>query len=118
MNDNKYKNYMITSSKYHTPPYEWSGNIFQRFQPVSGKFLIGNNFFGQDLCVNNQSGRGFYANPCGYWDSDNPQFNKGATKNMYMNGNVFPNNKNDIMIPPNNPVVFGYARIGEEFRAR
>ena len=37
---------------------------------------------------------------------------------MYMNGNVFPNNKNDIMIPPNNPVVFGYARIGEEFRAR
>ncbi len=115
MNDN---NYMIVSSQHHTPPYQWSGGIFQRFKPVSGNFPIGNNFFGKDLCVNNQSGRGFYANPCGYWNNDKGQFSTGSIKNVSLDGTVFPNNKNNIMVPPNNPVVFGYARIGEEYRTR
>ena len=75
----KYSNYMITSQRYHTPPFEWSGGIFQRFKPISGDFPIGNNFFGNMECVNNQSGRGFYANPCGYWDNSNEQFNPGTT---------------------------------------
>jgi hypothetical protein len=119
----KYNNYMITSAKHRTPPYEWSEGIFQRFKPVSGEFPIGNNFFGDMTCVNNQTGRGYYANPCGYWDSTDKQFNEGTVhKNEKgMNGTLFPigNTKSfDIMSTPNNRVVFGYARIGEEFRNR
>ena len=123
----KYKDYMITSSKHHTPPYEWSEGIFQRFKPVSGKFLIGNNFFGNEMCVNNQTGRGYYANPCGYWESTNEQFNSGKVyKNIKMDGSLFPisnemgnnNVMSNVMSPPNDRVVFGYARIGENFRSR
>jgi len=116
-NEQKYSNFMITSAQNHTPPYDWSGNIFQRFKPISGEFLIGNNFYGKDLCVNNQTGRGFYANPCGYWNNIK-QFNSGSTKNYTFNGSFFPTGNNKVMIPPNNPVVFGYVRVGEEYRTR
>ena len=120
----KYSNYMITSQRYHTPPFEWSGGIFQRFKPISGDFPIGNNFFGNMECVNNQSGRGFYANPCGYWDYSNEQFYPGTTLSnkpeLNINGTLFPLGKisNDVMTNPNNRVVFGYARVGEEVRNR
>lgn len=121
----KYTDYMITSQKYHTPPYEWSEGIFQRFKPISGDFLIGNNFYGNLECVNNRSGRGFYANPCGY-DQNDQQFFSGKTLPNYnnneinMKGALFPVGKisNEVMINPNNRVVFGYARIGEEIRNR
>ena len=120
----KYSNYMITSQKYHTPPYNWSGGIFQRFQPISGDFPIGNNFYGNMECVNNQSGRGFYANPCGYRNNSNEQFYPGKIlsnkKELNMNGTLFPVGtiSDDIMINPNNSVVFGYSTIGEEIRNR
>lgn len=119
---NKYTDYMITSQRFQSPPYDWSDGIFQRFKPISGDFPIGNNFFGNLECVNNQSGRGFYANPCGYWDNTNRQFNPGLTlKNDYklnLVGSLFPVGKlsNDIMINPNDNVIFGYTRIGEEIR--
>lgn len=120
----KYSNYMITSQKYHTPPYEWSGGIFQRYKPVSGNFPQGDNFFGNMQCVNNQTGRGYYANPCGYWDKTDHQFESGTIlqndPKLNMNGTLFPVGKisNEIMSNPNNRVVFGYARIGEEMRNR
>jgi len=120
----KYSNYMITSQKYHTPPYEWSGGIFQRYKPVSGDFPQGDNFFGNMQCVNNQTGRGYYANPCGYWDKTDHQFESGTIlqndPKLNMNGTLFPVGKisNEIMSNPNNRVVFGYARIGEEMRNR
>ena len=115
---NKYSNYMITS------PLKWSEDTFQGSKPVSGYFPIGNNFFGNMECVNNQTGRGFYANPCGYWNNSNKQFYSGATLSnkpeLNMNGTLFPIGKisDDIMTNPKNRVVFGYARIGEEVRNR
>lgn len=120
----KYSNYMITSQRHHTPSFEWSGGIFQRFTPISGEFEISNNFFGNMQCVNNQTGRGYYANPCGYWDNSNQQFNSGTKLSnkpeLNMNGTLFPVGKisDDVMTNPNNRVVFGYARIGEEIRNR
>lgn len=120
----KYSNYMITSQKFHSPPFNWSGGIFQTFKPNSGNFLIGDNFFGNLECVNNQSGRGYYANPCGYWENTNKQFYSGKilsnNANFNMNGTLFPIGEisNNIMINPNNRIVFGYTRIGEEVRNR
>ena len=117
----KYKNYMITTSKHQTPPYEWSEGIFQRFKPISGDFPIGNDFYGNMMCVNNQSGRGYYANPCGYWDNTQNQFNSGTIHNKNMNGSLFPidsTNSFNVMSTPNNQVVFGYARIGEDIKNR
>ena len=121
MNKDKYSNYIITSQKYHTPPYEWSEGIFQKFKPISGNFKIGDNFYGDQMCVNNQTGRAYYANPCGYWNSDNQFFpGKIIQNDNNFKGTLFPvgNISNNIMINPNNNVVFGYARIGEELRNR
>jgi len=121
-NINKYTDYMITSQRFPSPPYDWSEGIFQRFKPISGNFPIGDNNFGNLECVNNHSGRGYYANPCAYWDNANKQFNSGLTlKNDYklnLVGSMFPVSKlsNDIMVNPNDRVVFGYTRIGEEMR--
>ena len=119
--NSKFTNYLITSQKYHTPPYDWSEGIFQKFEPVSGNFKIGNNFEGNEYCVNNQSGRGYSANPCGYWNNSGEQFNPGVTKkNIQMQGAFFPTGEpsSDVVTNPNNRVVFGYARIGEEYRTR
>lgn len=119
---NKYTNYMITSSKYRTPPYNWSGGIFQTFKPISGEFKIGNNYNGNMECVNNQTGREFYANPCGYWDNTVDQFHSGKIikNDNSLVGSLFPVNKisDEIMIIPQDTTVFGYARIGEEMRSR
>ncbi len=119
--EKKYQDYMITSSKDGTPPYEWSEGIFQRFKPISGEFPIGNNFFGDKVCVNNQTGRAYYANPCGYWEDTNKQFNPGTIHDKGINGSLFPIGNIDsfnVMSNPNNSVVFGYARIGERIRNR
>ena len=128
MNSSKYNNYIITSQKFHTPPYDWSEGIFQRFKPVSGNFAVGDNFYGNMDCVNNQTGRAYMANPCGYWNNADRQFDSGEIKkneksNEYhveYKGNLFPVSKisNEVMVNPGNRVVFGYARIGEEFRSR
>jgi hypothetical protein len=116
----KYLNYLITSQQHNSPPYEWSQNIFQRYKPISGSFPVGNNYYGNLTCVNNQTGRGYYANPCGYWDKSGEQFNSGNVKKEQMNGVLFPIDKNgdNVMTTPNDQVVFGYARIGEEYRSR
>jgi len=116
--NNKYEDYLIISQKNHSPPYEWSEGLFQRFKPVSGEFKIGDNFEGNMECVNNQTGRNYHANPCGYWEFTTPQFNPGTNhKNINNNGHLFPV-KNGVMTTPNNKVVFGYTRIGEEYRNR
>jgi len=123
----KYSNYMITSSKNISPGYEWSEGIFQRFKPISGDFPIGDNFEGNLTCVNNQTGRGYYANPCGYWNSKTPQFNPGKIHDgnkmggngNKMDGSLFPignTNSFNVMSTPNNRVVYGYTRIGEEYK--
>lgn len=119
----KYQDYMIISSRDRTPPLEWSQGVFQRFTPISGEFPIGNNFLGNKMCVNNQTGRAYYANPCGYWENTDKQFNTGTIhdSNKGMKGSLFPignTNSFNVMSNPNNRVVFGYARVGEEIRNR
>lgn len=119
----KYQDYMIISSRDRTPPLEWSQGVFQRFTPISGEFPIGNNFLGNQMCVNNQTGRAYYANPCGYWENTDKQFNTGTIhdSNKGMKGSLFPignTNSFNVMSNPNNRVVFGYARVGEEIRNR
>lgn len=114
----KYTNYIITSPRHRSPPYEWSQNIFQKYQPISGDFALGDNLYGNMECVNNKTGRMYYANPCGYWDNAKDQFDKVKTKDQNLNGAMFPtgNLNNNVMVPPSNRVIFGYARIGEEYR--
>ena len=91
-----YNNYMITSQKHHTPT---SGNL---------------------ECANNQTGRVFYANPCGYWNNTPNKFNSGKilNNNKNLKGTLFPIEyiSDKIMINPNDRVVFSYTRIGEEFK--
>jgi len=109
MNDHK----IITSQKYNTPPYEWSKNIYQKWKPISGNFPIDDT-----ECGNNYTGRAYYANPCGYWNNVNPQFNTGQIKsNISMPGALFPSsNTSNPMVPPNDRLVRPYVRIGEEYR--
>lgn len=123
MEINKFTNYMITSQKNHTPPYDWSDSIFQTFKPVSGNFLQGDNFDGNMVCVNNQTGRAYYANPCGYSNNLNDQFNSGYKvndSNLMYKGALFPTNdlNHKLIVTPGDRVVFGYTRIGEEYRSR
>lgn len=120
---NKYTNYLITSQRHLSPPYEWSDGVFQRYQPVSGNFPIGNNFFGGETCNNNNpTGRAISANSCGYWETTNEQFNPGRIEHhIQMNGTLFPTgntNNYSVMTNPQNKVVQPYARIGEEYRNR
>ena len=119
----KYNNYLITSQRFRTPPYEWSEGIFQRYKPISGDFPIGNNFFGGEICNNNNpTGRGISANSCGYWENTNNQFNPGRTDHtIKMSGALFPTgniNNDSVVTNPQNTVVQPYARIGEEYRNR
>ena len=121
----KYSTHMITSQRYHTAPFGYLPDIYQRFKPNSGNFIQGNNFFGDLECVNNQTGRAFYANPCGYWKNSKDQFNSGTiletNNDQNMLGALFPIGKisdNKVMTNPNDRIVFGYARIGEEIRNR
>jgi len=116
--ENKFENNIITSQTNHTPPYEWSDGIFQKYKPISGNFPIGNS-----NCGNNTTGRAFYANPCGYWEQGNTQFNSGKVlQNTHMVGALFPTNNitnmNNVMVPPNDRVVYGHSRIGENYRSR
>jgi hypothetical protein len=115
-------NYLITSQENHTPPFEWSQGIFQRYSPlpISGNFPVGNNFEGNMQCVNNQTGRGFYANPCGYWELAKPQFaapnvmpiEKG---NFTIMGNMYPTMKEGKMSRPVFNRIPPYTRIGENY---
>ena len=119
---------IIIDNRRHSPPFNWSGDLFQRWIPISGDFEIGNNFDGNNFCGNNPTGRAFYANPCGYWENVNDQFFGGEvfkntsmqpwnSGNINLNGNLYPV-KNGNTSPPQNRIVFGYARIGEEYRGR
>tara|TARA_Y100000816_G_C25801175_1_gene419585 strand:+ start:22 stop:405 length:384 start_codon:yes stop_codon:yes gene_type:complete len=120
----KFINYNIVDNRHQSPPYEWSQGIFQRWKPQSGPFIQGNNWYGGEPCVNNPTGRAFYANPCGYWFETNNQFNPIKTEQLFKepsNGNMFPlgyTSENQIMSPPQDKIVFGYARIGQTFRSR
>ncbi len=121
-------NNIIINNREKSPPYKWSDGIFQRWKPISGNFKIGNNFYGNNYCSNNSTGRAFYANPCGYWNNVNDQFFSGNTYkntelqpwnsgNINIKGNLYPVKQGNTS-PPQDRVVFGYARIGEEFRGR
>ena len=120
MDNNRYLNHLITSQESTTPPFEWSQGIFQRYSPlpISGDFPIGNNFEGNMQCVNNQTGRGFYANPCGYWDLAQPQFTApNVTKIDKFNGkgNLYPTLNPGIMSRPVFDRIPPYTRIGENY---
>ena len=117
---------IIIDNRNRSPPYEWSKGIFQRWKPISGNFEIGTG-----ECGNNPTGRAFNANPCGYWDNTNNQFLSGATfsKAKEQEWNAGPTNIDGTLYPmqsntqkmfgrPQDRVVFGYARIGEEIRSR
>jgi hypothetical protein len=117
----KYTDYMITSQRHHTPSYEWSDGIFQKYKPISGKFLLGNNFYGSEIGVNNQTGRAISANGIGYWNNTKNQFNPGKTiSNIQLKGALFPTgniNNNSVVTNPQNTRVHPYSRIGEEYRS-
>ena len=103
------------SSKHKTPPYNWTDNIFNKHLPVSGNYKLGDS-----NCGNNKTGRGYYANPCGYWDNTKGHINSGThIKNISLTGSLFPTNYgNHVIVPPNDIVVHPYTRIGEEYRSR
>lgn len=122
----QYINNMIIDNRERSPPLDWSKGIFQRWVPVSGNFEIGS---GQ--CGNNPTGRSFHANPCGYWEKSNNQFFSGTSfdKPIVQDWNSGPTDIKGSLYPklkdtqkmlgrPQDRVVFGYARIGEEIRSR
>ena len=126
MNNNRYLNHLITSQEHPTPPFEWSQGIFQRYSPlpISGNFPVGNNFEGNMQCVNNQTGRGFYANPCGYWELAQPQFappnvmpinSSKETREVALMGNMYPTMKDGKMSRPVFDRIPPYTRIGENY---
>ena len=110
---NKYYNYMIIDQRHNTPQMSGPrGEISS-----SGPFKIGNNFIGNEECVNNYTGRGYYANGCGYWFNANPQFNKAPLHKNHERGALHPTKIHGTSTsPPQVSTVYGYARIGEEFR--
>ena len=119
---------IIIDNRVRTPPFNWSGNLFQKWIPISGDFKIGNNFNGNNYCGNNPTGRAFYANGCGYWNNVNDQFFSGEvfnneslqpwnSGNINIKGNLYPVEKGNTS-PPQDRIVFGYARIGQEFKGR
>ena len=108
MNEDKFTNYLITSQRFHTPPYAWSDGIFQRYQPLSGEFIQNNKF-----CGNNGTGRGYYANPCGYSNNLEPIVNSGRIHNDISSGSLFPT-INGVMSPPQDKIFHSIKRIGEK----
>ena len=83
---------------------------------ASGHFKIGDNFITNTEGVNNYTGRGYYANPNGYWNQANPQFTKALLHNNLDIGALYPNVKELSNSPPQIKTVFGYAKIGEVYR--
>ena len=113
--NHKFTNYMIISSKNKTPPYNWTDNILQKHLPISGDYKLGDS-----NCGNNKTGRGYYANPCGYWDNTKEHINSGThIKDISLTGSLFPTTGgNHVMVPPSDKVIHSYTRIGEEYRSR
>lgn len=119
---------IIIDNRKRSPPLNNIENISKRWIPISGNFDIGNNYYGNNYCGNNPTGRAYYANGCGYWNNVNDQFSGGQiykmpqlqpwnSGNINIDGNLYPV-KNGNTAPPQDRVVFGYARIGQEFRGR
>jgi len=108
--------YNIVDSRHRSPPYEWAEGIFQSWSPISGDFEIGNNFFGTKPCGNNPTGRAFTANPCGYDQEKclNEQFNVGKKYSQENGNSLFPV-KSGIITPPQDRVVYGLTRVGEQY---
>jgi len=116
---------MIVDNRERSPPFNWSEGVFQRWKPISGDFEIGTG-----ECGNNPTGRAFHANPCGYWENSNEQFFSGDTFSKAkvhswnagpasIEGALYPKeNKSSYVGRPQDRVVFGYVRIGEEIRSR
>ena len=114
-------NFDIVSQKYHSPnKIDWSEGIFQTFTPVSGDFKIDNSGNQTKFCFNNGTGRGFNANPCGYYNVETPC---GKKENLYRHsekpicyrfkyppGALFPESCAGI---PQDRVWHSFKRIGE-----
>ena len=118
--DNKFYDYMIINQQYNTPQMQGPrGEISS-----SGPFKICNNFGGNFEGCNNQTGTGYFANPNGYWNNTPPQFPETFLHQNTDIGALFPNEKGLINrytmyksnSPPQMSTIFGYARIGEEYR--
>ena len=119
-------NNIIIDNRERSPPFNWGNGVFQRWKPISGDFEIGTG-----ECGNNPTGRAFHANPCGYWENSNEQFFSGDTFNkpqlqpwnagpINIDGTLYPKESNTQKMfgRPQDRVVFGYARVGEEIRSR
>ena len=115
---------IIVNNLEYSPPYGTSEQGFQRWTPISGNFDIS-----KTQCGNNPTGRAFTANPCGYWNKTNNQFNPANIIYQQKNinsvlGLVYPSNSNESpssnfnQCPPQDRIVFGYTRIGNEYRTR
>jgi hypothetical protein len=85
----------------------------------SGNFEI-NSHYKQSLCGNNPTGHVYTANPCGYWNNVEHQFDSGVKlkKTDINTGSLYPHFEGNNRTSPSNRVVFGYARIGDDYLGR
>ena len=117
INSSPYQQHMIIDQQSTVPPYDSLHGITQTFQPISGPFPIGDNYDGSMMCTNNQTGRAYAANPCGYWRKEIPHImNHHEIEDITVTGSLFPTQKGGVTVPPKNRVKEGYSRIGEEYR--
>ena len=77
------------------------------------KSLIGNYVFND-----NPTGRMIIPNSFGNWINVNNQFNSGKELNSTLTGSLFPTESGKRMENPQDRIVFGYSRIGYDFKSR
>ena len=77
-----------------------------------------NSLFKDYTFNNNPTGRMITENTFGNWSNVNDQFNSGKKLNKELTGSLFPNEKGNQMGNPQDRVVFGYSRIGYDFKSR
>lgn len=77
------------------------------------KNLIGNYVFND-----NPTGRMITPNSFGNWINVNNQFNSGKELNSTLTGALFPTESGKRMENPQDRIVFGYSRIGYDFKSR
>ena len=77
------------------------------------KNLIGNYVFND-----NPTGRMITTNSFGNWIKVKNQFNSGKELNYKLTGALFPTESGNRMETPHDRIIFGYTRIGYDFKSR
>ena len=77
------------------------------------KSLIGNYKIND-----NPTGRMITPNSFGNWSNVNNQINSGKELNSTLTGALYPTESGKRMENPQDRIVFGYSRIGYDFKSR